>query len=441
MKRSSIIQSLTGALILSSLLTACGGRAPGLGVETPVIDQPAASQPIYDAPQQPIAPQPDYSNPNNGYNNPSGPITTQPIGVALPALGEFKVDQSTLNDWQARGLAVSGGTIYIAAIDKTGISRKGTVLKMNATTGKDYDDLGSSLLGMKHKLDSTLQGVAMAGGNLFAIDSTKGLYSVRTSGGDIKELKGNGGMDIAGSNAGLYVAANGFMERSDMSGSSRSMMNGIPASAGIGSDSRGNIYFVAGTRVGMIDTISGQARDIANQGLQAPIDVAGDGRTGEVYVLEQTQVKRFSQAGQLMGTFQHTAGQPSSIAIDESGNIYIADFGSSSSTSKIVKYGPLNGGNNVMNGGNQGYGQPAYNQPGYGQPSYGGYNAPVQQPGYGAYQAPIQQPGYGAYSAPIQQPGYAPVQQPGYGAYQAPMQQQQQYPAAAPVQNNSRRQY
>ncbi len=435
MKRNSIIQSLTGALVLSSLITACGGRAPGLGVETPIVDQPAATQPIYDAPiQQPIT-QPDYSNPGSGYqdpnySNPSGPISTQPVGVALPALGEFKVDQSTLSDWQARGLAVSGGTIYIAAVDKTGISRKGTVLKMNASTGKDYDDLGSTLLGLKHKLDSTLQGVAVAGGNLFAIDSSKGLYSVRTSGGDIKELKGNGGMDIAGSNSGLYVAANGFMERSDMTGSSRSMMNGIPASAGIGSDSRGNIYFVAGNRVGMVDSMSGQARDIASQGLQGPIDVAGDGRTGEVYVLEQTQVKRFSQSGQMIGAFQHTAGQPSSIAIDESGNIYIADFGANSKASKIVKYGPLNGGNNAVNGGgyNQGYGQPSYNQP-----TYGGYSAPQQQqPGYGAYNMPQQQPAYGAYNAPQQQPAY--------GAYQTPVQQQQPV-YQAPAQNTSRRQY
>jgi len=130
----------------------------------------------------------------------------------------------------------------------------------------------------------------------------------------------------------------------------------------------------------------------------------------------------------LMVAFQHTAEQPSSIAIDESGNIYIADFGSSSSTSKIIKYGPLNGGNAVNGGGyNQGYGQPAYGQPNYNQPAYG-------QPSYG--QPAYGQPSYGSYNAPVQQ------QQPAYGAYNAPMQQQQPvYPVAAPAQNTSRRQY
>lgn len=424
MKRSQALYGLISSLILASSLTACGGRAPGMGVDQPLMDQPVADQPSYQQPvdNTPISQPPSYTDPSGGYPG-TAPITTpvinQPMNVS--PVGEYKVDQSLLSDWQARGIAVSGGSIYIAATDSSGLSRKGTVLKMNATTGKDVKDLGSTLLGLRHPLDSTIQGVAMAGGNLYAIDSSKGLFSIRTSGGEIKELKGTGGMDIAGSNSGLFIAAGGFLERSDMSGAARAPMQGIPASAGIGSDSRGGVYFVAGNRVGVIDPMNGMPRDVVSQGLMTPVDVAGDGRTGEIYVLEQTQVKRFSQAGQLMGSFAHNAAQPSSIAIDESGNVYIADFGSSSGTSKIVKFAAIGGtigipgnGMNYGSGYGAGYGSGYGTTPGYGSGYGAGYNSGYgATPGYGSGYGTGYSQGYGAYNVPNQMPQQqAPVMQP-----------------------------
>lgn len=349
MKRSWTIL----AVLASITLTACGGRAPGVGANVPdasqqtpgATDSTPAAQPSAYPPSTGIGSDPYSGDPYN--SNP--PISTQPVGTqpigqtgpANPPAGIFEVDQGNLvYNWKARGIAVSSGSIYIAAVDNDGLTKNGTVLRMNATTGKDWKDLGTSFLGLSSTLDSTLQGVAIAGGNIFAIDATKGLYSVRTAGnGDVKELKGSGGLDVAGNNNGIFVAANGVLERSDMSGAARTPMPSIRSSGGIGSDSRGNVFFINGNRVGVLD-LNGTPRDIIMQGLTTPIDVAADGRNGDVYVLEQTDIKRFNSSGQMVAAFPHGAQQPSSIAVDETGAVYVADF---SSDSKIIKFGPADG--------------------------------------------------------------------------------------------------
>ncbi len=379
MKQSQILQLITTSMAAAILMSSCGGRAPGVGVGG--ADVPTGTAPIADAPSysDPGSSNPGYSDP--GYSDPYQPPTNinpgvpmQPTGQPNPKIGDYKVDDEILNDWQARGIAVSGGSVYIAAVDKSGVSRKGTVLKMNASTGKIEKNLGSSLLGLRYKLDSTLMGVAVSGGNLYAVDSSKGLYSITTSGSDIKELKGTGAVDIAGNNSGLFLAANGQLERSSMTGTSRSPMNGLTATAGVGADSRGNAYFVNNTRIGMVDAMSGQARDVIMQGLNGAIDVAGDGRNGDIYVLEQSEVKRFSATGQLVAQFAHGASKSFGIAVDETGNVYVSDFGDTSKTSKIIKFGPADSMMGV---------------PGAVPQQMGAYGAPQQQ--YGAYGAPQQQ--------------------------------------------------
>jgi hypothetical protein len=416
-------------LTLSSMLTACGGRTPGVGMVPQV---PAAVNPVpdYSAPTTPVYTDPSLNSPGFGAPGFGAPGYTDPsMGLGAgsqapnPQLGTFEVDQDTLNQWQARGIAVNGGAIYIAASDSRSLFKKGTVLKMDATSGKNWKNLGSTMLGLRHPMDSTIQGVAVVGGNLFAIDSTQGLYSVKASGGEVKPLKGAGGMDIAGSMNGLYVSANGGLERGDMSGTARTPMN-IMTASGIGSDSRGNVFFVSGPRVAVMDQ-SGMPRDVVQQGVMTPLDVAGDGRNGDVYVLEQAEIKRFSMNGQLLARFPHSAAQPSSIAIDETGNVYVADFGSSHKDSKIIKFGPAGSGAGMMPGvpgtGGMGYTDPyAGGGMGYGTPAYGaapGYSDPYAGGAYGTT------PGYGAtpgYSDP-----YATGGTPSYGTYRAPAQQQQ----------------
>ena len=419
MKRSQVLQLITTTMAAGLLFSSCGGRAPGVGIGG--ADAPTTTAPVADSPSYSDPGYTEPSYPDSGYGDPyqppttTQPIVTQPTGQPNAKIGEYKVDDEVLNDWQARGIAVSGGSVYIAAVDKSGVSRKGTVLKMNASTGKIEKNLGSSLLGLRYKLDSTLMSVAVSGGNLYAVDSSKGLFSITTSNGEIKELKGSGAVDIAGNNNGLFLAANGQLERSSMTGTSRAPMNGLTTTAGVGADSRGNAYFVNSSRIGMVDATTGQARDVVMQGLVGPIDVSGDGRTGDVYVLEQSEVKRFSATGQLIAQFAHGAVKAFGIAVDEAGNVYVSDFGENSKGSKIVKFGPSTDGM---------AGVPQQQVGSYGQVnSYGAYTAPQT----GTY-------AQGAYAAP------AAYQQPAaYSSYAAPQQQVPVY--QQPVANNNTRRY
>jgi hypothetical protein len=434
MKRS---QALTLTLLLAGLsLTACGRRAPGVTPDVPVTQPPAIT-----TPQAPLDSTPIAAPPVTMPTDPSL-MPNQPSQAPNPALSQFNVDQdSMLNDWQARGIAVSGGSIYVAAVDVKGLLKKGTVVKMDASTGKNWKNLGSSLMGLKHTLDDNLQSVTFAGGNLFALDSSLGLYSVSTNGGQVKALKGAGGMDLAGTNNGIFIAANGTLERSDMSGASRAPLPGLGASAGVGSNSRGEVFFIAGGRVAMLD-MNGRPRELMLQGLNNALDVAGDGRTGDVYVLEQGGIKRFSMSGQLLSSFPHNATQPQSIAIDESGNVYVSDFGSSPKDSKIIKFGPPAG---MPQNPGMGYGDPYAGNNGYGggygsTPAYGGgYGNGYPDPyagnnGYGTGYGNPYGTGYGSAPAYGNPYGSAPT----YGTYAAP---QTQTPAVAPATTSTGRRY
>lgn len=436
MKRAKFIPLITVSLVMSSVLAACGGRAPGLGAEVPQTQTPVASpdpNAVAPAPEVPYTPPVDY--PTN--TNPVAVNPGVPTGPVLIPAGSFKVDQGNIMyDWRARGIAVSGGSIYVAAVDNEGMAKNGTVLKIDAISGKNWKDLGTSFLGLSSPLSATLQSVTIAGGNLFALDSTEGLFSISTSGGNIKALKGAGGTDIAGSNVGLIIAANGMLERGDMSGGARSpLMPQIMTSAGVGSDSRGNIFFINGPRVGVLP-MQGMPQDVVQQGLMNAVDVTADGRTGEVYVLDGMEVKRFAN-GQLVSSSPHGAAQAISIALDEMGNVYVSDYGASSGDSKIIKLSQPNGAMNGMptNGMNAGYPQTGYANAGYAQQTagqgysnsgaYAGYG---QQTAYGQVGAYPQQTGMYPQTGAYPQTGYTGYSQQSTGAY--PQQATGAYPQA-----------
>lgn len=285
------------------------------------------------------------TTPDNFYDDSTDPLLdnrnslstpTVPTGTPNAQAGTFKVDQDLANSWQARGIAVAGGFIYVSASDSSGLMKKGTVIKMNATDGKKWDNLASALLGLRHPMDSTVQGLAISGGTILAADSASKMYTVDATEGDVKTIKAAGGTDVAAGPSGFFVA-NGMVERSDLSGSSRTPLGNLPASGGIGADNMGNVYAVSGNSIKKGDT-SGQVFDVVTTDLAAPLDVAVDNRNGDLYVLEQTMIKRFTTNGQLIVSFANGASKAVAIAVDETGSVYVADAGTTYKDSKVIKF-------------------------------------------------------------------------------------------------------
>lgn len=260
-----------------------------------------------------------------------------PVVPAQPntQMATFKVDDDFLNDWQAKGIAVSGGTIYVSASDSSGL-KKGTVIKMNSSDGKNWKDLASSLGGLRHPMDHTVTGLAISGGTIVAGDSSGKVYTVDASKGSVKVIKGSGATDVA-AGAGSFYLANGMVEKTDAGVGSRSPLGALSASSGIGADTQGNIYSVNGNIVKKAD-ISGQVMDVITTDLNGGIDVAADSRNGDMYVLEMTMIKRFNANGQLLSQFPSGATKGVSIAVDEMGYVYVADEGKDKKDSKIIKF-------------------------------------------------------------------------------------------------------
>jgi len=348
-------------VLLTTTLNACGKKL------SPITPMPST-------PSQPVSSIPDdfYNSPdnNNGINN---NFPSVPTAVPNTQAGTFKVDQDLAHSWQAKGIAVNGGTIYVTASDSNGLSKKGTVIKMNASDGKNWKDLASSFLGMRHPMDSTVTGLAISGGTILAGDSTAKMYVVDASKGSVKTVKNAGGLDVAAA-AGSFFIANGTVERTDAGASSRNPIPNVSVTGGIGADAMGNVYAVSGNTIKKVD-VNSQVTDIITTDLVAPIDVAIDNRNGDIYVLEQAMIKRFSTNGQLLSQFSNGSSKPVGIAVDETGCLYVADSGTSKADSKVVKFSASIDANNNTAMGNFGY-----------QNNYGtGYNNMSNMNSYSSY--------------------------------------------------------
>ncbi|PKL74818.1 MAG: hypothetical protein CVV27_18595 [Candidatus Melainabacteria bacterium HGW-Melainabacteria-1] len=159
-------------------------------------------------------------------------------------------------------------------------------------------------------------------------------------------------------------------------------------------------------------TTNGMPQTLPLQGVMGALDIAGDGRNGDVYVLEQAEIKRFGMSGQLLGRTPHGATQPVSIAVDEMGNVYVSDYGTSSSDSKILKFSPPGGMPGAMPN------QMGYPQTGYAgaYPQTGAGYGTGYDTGYGAGYGTT--PAYGstpAYGNPYPQTGAGYATTPSYG--------------------------
>lgn len=324
MKTNKILKSTLVTLVLVSAIgtTGCSKKL------NPALTAPPTTQ----APINDDLPPPDY-----GYTDERSNLGTVPQATPNAQVGSFLVDQATFNQWQARGIAVSGGSIYLTVADTSGLSKKGSVVKMNSSDGKGWKDLASKYLGLSHPIAATVEGIAINGGTIVAVDTAGKVYTVDASSGSVKTSKTAGGKDIA-SGAGSVYIANGTVEKTDASASSRMPVAGIPSvTGGVGADNLGNVYAVAGTTIKKGD-VTGQVTDIITSDLATPLDVAVDSRMGDIYVLDGAMLKRFNSNGQLLVTFASGATKPVGVAVDESGAIYVADAGTTHKDSKVIKF-------------------------------------------------------------------------------------------------------
>ena len=270
---------------------------------------------------------------NNGTGN---------SGTANVQMGTFKTDQDFLNQWQAKGIAASGGSVYVTVADNTSLSKKGSIVRMDTDSGKNWKNIGSTWLGLRYPLDKTIQGIAISGTNLVAVDSKGSLYTIENK-KKIKSFKTGAGTDVAVGAGNVFIVNGSVVEKADSSGQGRSAIANLTVTGGIGADTIGNLYAISGSGIKKVDTQM-NVTDIITQGVSNGIDVAFDDKNGLIYVLENTEIKRFSIQGLMLASFGNGAVKANGIATDELGNVYVSDEGKDYKTSKIIKFGPGDGG-------------------------------------------------------------------------------------------------
>lgn len=254
-------------------------------------------------------------------------------------VASFKVDQDFLNQWQPKGLVVSQNTLYVSAVDTRTLSKKGTVIKMDATTGKSWKDLASKWLGLSHPLKQTARGMALNNANvLLVVDEKKDIFAVDPSTGKVTTTKAEGALDIASGGDKVYIYSHRGLESADSSGSSPQVVANLSPTGGIGADSKGNAFVPVSNSIHQIDAATGKATPVITSQLSNPSDVAIDNRNGDIYVLDGVEVKRFDANGQFIVAFGSGAQEPAAIAVDEAGQVYVADFGTSQLNSKVLKF-------------------------------------------------------------------------------------------------------
>ena len=269
-----------------------------------------------------------------------GEIGSDALAFANPnrQIAAFKVDQDFLNQWQPTGLELSGGNLYISAIDVRNITHKGTVIKMNAQ-GEEWTDLTSSLLGLRHPLNSTTRGLAMNQmGTLLVTDKDGGMFSVDPNSGELeKNADAGSAIDVDGASGTMWFSSVRGLEKSNDSGSSRTLISGVAASGMIGSDKEGNAYVPVQSVIVKV-TPDGESTTIIKNYLNSPADVAIDPRNGDIYILDGGEIKRYDSAGQFIVSFGSSALDPVCIDIDDSGALYVADFGRDHRSAQIIKF-------------------------------------------------------------------------------------------------------
>lgn len=269
-----------------------------------------------------------------------GEIGQEALAFANPnkQIAGFKVDQDVLNQWQVRGIDVSGGSIFLAAVDVRNITHKGTVIKMNAQTGQEWKDLGKAWLGLRHPLNSSASGIAVSSsGALLVVDEKDSLFSVDPSTGTVETTTADSALDISASNGTVWISSIRGLEKSDSTAASRTLIPKVAASGGVGTDPAGNAYVCVQNTI-MKVTPEGIVTSAVRSFLKSPTDVAIDPRNNDIYVLDSGEIKRYDAQGEFIVSFGSGALTPVSIDLDETGALYVADFARDHRSSQILKY-------------------------------------------------------------------------------------------------------
>jgi hypothetical protein len=271
-----------------------------------------------------------------------GEIGSKALEAALPnkQIGAFKVDQdSLLNLWQPVGLAASGGSLYISAVDNRSLVKKGTVIKMNTTDGKEWKNLASTWLGLRHPLNGTSRGMTLnSAGQALVVDEKGGTFSIDTSNGKVTKADSEGALDIASGGGKTYVYGVGGIAESDDTGATRTPISGVNASGGIAADKEGSAYVPVQNSIYKIQ--AGTPTALISQYLNAPTDIAVDNRNGDIYVLDGGEIKRFDKNGEFIVNFSTGGLNAVALTLDEEGSLYVADFGRDYRTAQIIKFEP-----------------------------------------------------------------------------------------------------
>lgn len=288
---------------------------------------------------EPYAPPGGSNSGSNGYTLAGTFAVDQDsyIPSSIPLIGALA---PTRNQWQAVGVAAVGSDIIVSAKDSSGLFKKGTVITMNAETGKDWKNVGSTLLGLKFPMDSTVKGITVdSNGNLFANDSVNYIYSLAQPKFSVSKINAglSGAIDIASVNSSLIVATSSGLKKYESSAltSGSNFAAGVSATGGIGADKAGNLYVVSGSTIKKV-TASGSASDFIT-GVTGAIDVAAND-ANQVLVLTSDGIKMYDSAGKALSSFG-SGDYSNAMAIATNGkDLFVADAGSSYKNSMIVKY-------------------------------------------------------------------------------------------------------
>jgi hypothetical protein len=252
----------------------------------------------------------------------------------------FKVDQDLLNQWQPKGIVASGGILYVSAVDVRNVFKKGTVIKLSTESGKDWKNMGSMWLGLRHPISSNARGITLNGSNaLLVVDEKGGIYSVDASTNKVTRTEAEGALDIAAGGGKVFIYSQRGLEQADDSGQGATLVSNVNATGGIDVDGEGNAYVPVQNTVVKVSA-DGQVTTLINQYLSTPADVAIDRRTGDIYVLDAGEIKRFTANGTFVVDFGSGALSPVAITCDENGALYVADFGRDHKTAQVIQYEP-----------------------------------------------------------------------------------------------------